>query len=280
MTIKKLYNYIQNKIPIEKIPISWDKMGYTSKSFNMYVSSLSFTGWDGELPTDKEVEIITELLNIHPNKILLDIACGYGRHALLFAQNYDLKVTGIDISSGLIKTAKRLAKEKGLEIQFEVKNAKALTWRGCFDYVIVVFNSFSLFSPSDVGIVLKNIWNTLRPGGKFFLDLDNKPIYCGDGTYHRDWQIFKRSIKLQEVYYHKNISVEVCRDLYANIDIDEIEEFIVFKRIYSENEIRQLLYENGFKIKKIYGGWDLSTLEDNSSKIIIVAMKEEVSNLA
>ena len=72
----------------------------------------------------------------------------------------------------------------------------------------------------------------------------------------------------------------MCRDLYANIDIDEIEEFIVFKRIYSKNEIRQLLYENGFKIKNIYGGWHLSTLEDNSSKIIIVAMKEEVSNLA
>jgi D-alanine-D-alanine ligase len=274
MNIKEICNYLENITPIKEIPISWDNMGYVSESFNKHVSSPSFVGWQGDLPTDHEVKIIADLLEIKSGNALLDIACGYGRHSLSFAQNYDLKVTGIDISSGLIETARRHAKEKGLDVHFEARNAKNISWKECFDFAIIVSNSFSLLSPSDTGDILLHICNALKPSGRIFLDLENKYFYSQHNASHRDWEIFRKSIKLQEVYYHKEKSVEVCRDLYVFLDSDEIEEFVIFKRLYSEDEIRHILQNNGFKIKKVFGGWDLSTLHNESSKIIIVAEKE------
>lgn len=261
--------------PIEEIPISWDSMGYTSEVFNKHVRSPNFKGWSGDLPTDEEAKIITELLEVGVNNTILDVAAGYGRHSLYLAQHYGLKVTGIDISPGLIETATKRAKEQELKINFEVKNAKDINWKEKFDCIIIVFNSFSLFSPSDTDIILTNIWNALNPDGRIFLDLENKFFYCQYNTNQRNWEMFQKSIKLQEVYYHKEESVEVCRDLYIYANSDEIEEFITFKRIYSQNEICHILQNTGFKIVKEFGGWDLSTLHSNSPKIVIVAEKGE-----
>ena len=93
MTLKELPKYIEGLMPIEKIPLTWDSMGYTSDSFNKWVSEQSFTGWEGDLPTEEEVAVIVKLLEVKPEDSLLDIACGYGRHDLLFAGRYGLKVT-------------------------------------------------------------------------------------------------------------------------------------------------------------------------------------------
>lgn len=48
-------------------------------------------------------------------------------------------------------------------------------------------------------------------------------------------------------------------------------EFVGFKRIYSHDEIRDLLARNGFGVEKVFGDWDLSKLTDDSPKIILVA---------
>ena len=53
-----------DKNPIKKIKLNWDSTAYTSKSFNKCVQDKSFTGWEGDLPTNKEVKIIAKLLNI------------------------------------------------------------------------------------------------------------------------------------------------------------------------------------------------------------------------
>jgi SAM-dependent methyltransferase len=186
-----------------------------------------------------------------------------------------LKVTGIDISRGLIKTAKRFAKEKGLKIAYEVRHGKDLRYQEEFDCVIIAFNSFSLFSPEDAPVVLQGIHKALKKGGRIFMDLDNKPFNCRYGASYRDWCTWSGGIILQEVYFHQDISVEVNRDLSLNTESDQVEEFIIFKRIYSKDDIFDLFSKCGFRIDKIYGGWDLSPLDENSPKMILVGAKKE-----
>ena len=196
------------------------------------------------------------------------------RHALLLAGQYGLKVTGIDLSPGLITTAKRLAEEQGLEIAYEVRNAIDLPCNNEFDWAMIAYNSFSLFSPDNVAAVLQGIHRALRPAGRLFLDLDNKSFNCRYGILDTNWYILPGGLTLQEIYFHENLSVEVCRDFTFKTDVEGAEEFISFKRIYSPDEICDLLSGCGLRVDHIYGGWDLSSLEENSPKMLLVGVKE------
>jgi len=274
MNLKEIYNYLAGRLPIKQIPITWDSTGYTSETFNRWASDPSFPGWPGDRPTEEEVRIIIDLLQAQPGDSLLDVACGYGRHALLLAGQHGLKVTGIDLSPGLITTAKRLAKEQGLGVTYEVRQAKDLPWSNEFDLAMIAFNSFSLFSPKEAPIVLRSIHRALRSGGRLFLDLDNKSFNCRYGISGTNWHVWPDGLTLQEVYFHKNTSVEVCRDLIFKKDVEGVEEFIIFKRLYSSNEISNLLSNCGLLVNQVYGGWDLSPLGEDSPKMLLIGVKE------
>jgi ubiquinone/menaquinone biosynthesis C-methylase UbiE len=273
MNLKEIYDSLASRLPVEHIPMTWASTGYTSEAFNRYAGAPDFTGWTGDLPTEEEVQIIVKLLKAQAGDSLLDVACGYGRHALTLAAQYGMKVTGIDLSPGLIATAKRLAEEQGLEITYEVRQAKNLPWNNTFDQAMIVYNSFSLFSPADAPVVLRGIHRALRPGGRLFLDLDNKPFNCRYGISDTNWYTWPGGLTLEEIYFHADSSVEVCRDLILKTDAEEVEEFAIFKRIYSQGEILELLSDCGFRVDGIYGGWDLSPLGDDSPKMLWVGVK-------
>jgi glycine/sarcosine N-methyltransferase len=274
MTIREAYDYLIRRLPIEKLPITWDTTGYTSEVFNRWVSDATFKGWTGDRPTGEEARVITSLLQVQPGHSLLDVACGYGRHDLLLAGKYNLKVTGIDISPGLITTARRLAAEQKLEIVFEVKHARGLSWNYEFDRAMIAGNSLSLFSPEDASIVLRNIYRALQPGGRLFADLDNKSYNCRYGISDTNWHTQPGGLTLQEIYFHNDTSVEVCRDLTFRTDAEGVEEFVIYKRIYSPDEIVHLFSGCGFRVSHVYGDWDLSSLETNSPKMLLVGSKE------
>lgn len=168
MTLNEIHEYLAGRTAIEKVPLNWDSTGYTSETFNHWAGSPGFSGWMGDLPTEDEVRVIVKLLKVQPGDSLLDVACGYGRHALLLATQYALKVTGIDVSPGLITTAKRLAAEQHIDINYEVRHAKDLPRNNDFNQTLIGYNSFSLFSPEDAPVILKGIHRGLRSTGRLF----------------------------------------------------------------------------------------------------------------
>jgi ubiquinone/menaquinone biosynthesis C-methylase UbiE len=274
MNINDIIDYITKLTPIEKIPVTWDAKAYTSDSFNSWASGPSFSGWANDKQTEKETKTIAKLLKVKRGNTLLDVACGYGRHALIFAGKYGLKVTGIDISSGIIATAKRLAQEKKLDIQYEVRHATNLPWNEKFDFAMIVFNTLSLFGPENAPKVLQGIHRALKQGGRLFLDLDNKPYNCRYGTYATHWYMWPSGLTLQDIYFHEDISTEINRDIIFTKDGRIEDDFIIFKRIYTLQEIKKLLKNSGFQLEQVYGNWDLSPLKKSSPKMILVGVKE------
>ena len=63
--------------------------------------------------TSNEVDYLIELCGLRGNERILDLACGYGRHALEFARR-GYEVVGVDITKAYIEDAKKSAKEMGL----------------------------------------------------------------------------------------------------------------------------------------------------------------------
>ena len=267
------YLLLEQLTPIAQLPLTWDDSGYTSESFNREVAAETFDGWDGDLSAEEETDVMAHLLQVQPAESLLDVACGYGRHDLVLADDYALQVTGIDIAPGLIATAKRLAENQGLSIDFHVLHARDMTWQATFDHAVIAYNTFSVFGPDDAPGVLRAIHHALKPGGKLFLDVDNKPFYCRYGSCYRNWYLNEQGIVLQEVYFHHELSVEVVRDVTFSREANTPTVFTCFKRIYSRQEIETLLQECGFSTELTLGNWDLTPFAENSPKILLVAQK-------
>ena len=109
---------------------------------------------------------LIERLQLKPTEHLLDVCTGTGVVALNAAQKLVKgKVTGIDLSSGMLQQAKNKAAEKGyLNIDFRQMDLDNLEFDN--DTFDVATSSFGLFFLEDMTRSLQNIANTVKPGGK------------------------------------------------------------------------------------------------------------------
>lgn len=114
---------------------------------------------------------LVEHLQLNPTDNLLDVCTGTGVVALTAAEKLSQgKVTGIDLSSGMLQQATNKAAEKNLNnTEFKQMDLEHLSLenlnrpQGSFD---VATSSFGLFFLEDMTQGLTNIASTVRPGGK------------------------------------------------------------------------------------------------------------------
>jgi SAM-dependent methyltransferase len=101
-----------------------------------------------------------------PGEQWLDVACGTGAVAERAAQA-GADVTGIDLAPVLIETAKRLAAEQGLEIDYRVGDAENLDVKdAAFD---VVSSTFGVIFAPDHPAAAGELTRVTRTGGRLGL---------------------------------------------------------------------------------------------------------------
>jgi SAM-dependent methyltransferase len=99
---------------------------------------------------------------------VLDSGCGTGETALYFAAQGH-QVTGIDFVEEAIRRARAKAAERGLSVEFLVKDAMTLiNWDERFASVIDS-GLFHIYSGADRRNYVKGLAHVVRPGGRLFL---------------------------------------------------------------------------------------------------------------
>ena len=109
---------------------------------------------------------LVEHLQLNPTDKLLDVCTGTGVVALTAAEKLSQgKVTGIDLSSGMLQQAINKAEAKGISnAEFQQMDLEKISLEaGSFD---IATSSFGLFFLEDMTQGLSNIANTVREGGK------------------------------------------------------------------------------------------------------------------
>lgn len=271
--MREILGRFVHRTPIARVLLDWNGLGYTTASFGREAAEPGFPGWPGDRPDGEEAAVIARLLGLEPGAAALDVACGFGRHALLLAREHGLAMTGVDIVPGLIENARRRAAEAGVKIEYRVGDARSLDWDGGFAGAVIGYNTFSIFSLEDAPKVLAGVHRALDPGGRLFLDLDNRAHAVRYGGGFTDWSLTRAGFKLQEACFHRDVSVEVARDMYFDLLCGTVREFLILKRLYSFDEIERVLGESGFRVEQSYGDWELGDLAASRPKMLLVAVR-------
>jgi cyclopropane fatty-acyl-phospholipid synthase-like methyltransferase len=99
---------------------------------------------------------------------VLDAGCGTGEHALFFAARGH-RVVGIDFVEGAIQRARRKADERGLSVEFLVKDATMLSDWGARFASVIDCGLFHVFSDDDRRRYVQGLAQVVEPGGRLFL---------------------------------------------------------------------------------------------------------------
>ena len=99
---------------------------------------------------------------------VLDIGCGTGEHALYFAE-HGFASTGIDGASTAISRARAKAKQRGLDVSFEVADALNLSMSERQFDTVIDSGLFHVFSDEERPLYRASLERVVRPGGTYFL---------------------------------------------------------------------------------------------------------------
>lgn len=109
-------------------------------------------------------EMIRYAGGLAPGRRVLDLGCGQGRDALLFAR-LGHAVVGIDVSSVGIEQLRERAAREGLPIEARVGDVAGEDWGGTFDTVLLDRVLHMLRSDDVRARVLRRAQASVRPGG-------------------------------------------------------------------------------------------------------------------
>jgi SAM-dependent methyltransferase len=223
--------------------------------------------------TSKEVDKVIELLEVSTEDEILDLCCGIGRHSNEFAKR-GYKVTGVDRTRSYLEIAKGTAKNEGLSTEFVLMDMREFVRENSFDVVLSMFTSFGYFEDdSEQMTVLNNVYKSLRPGGRFIIDVMGKEIlariYQEADWSEGDYGIYlERRKPIDDWGKFHNAWILITEDGIRH-------EWNVTHFIYSATELKSLLRSAGFSDVRAYGGLDGSTYDNTARRLTVVGVKKE-----
>lgn len=160
-----------------------------------------------EFEAQEFVEHLLQYLQPPAGSTMLDIACGEGRFARQLAE-HGFKVTGIDISSASIETAKAYEMES---LEFFVHDMRMPFYINYFDYAFNFFTSFGYFAHDrDHTLAARSFAAALKPNGILVIDYLNigyvMENLVPEDTIQRGSYTFTVKKKLERNHIIKDIS--------------------------------------------------------------------------
>ncbi|WP_165871440.1 SAM-dependent methyltransferase [Flaviaesturariibacter flavus] len=128
--------------------------------------------WRRTIPaglTEAECDFILDASGAAPGAPVLDLLCGYGRHALELARR-GYPVTAVDNSEPYIDEIRAAAAAEGLPVTAVCAPVQHWAPEGRYAMVICMGNSFAFFDAAGTRVLLQRIAASLEPGGTLIIN--------------------------------------------------------------------------------------------------------------
>jgi len=217
-----------------------------------------------------EVELLLKLSGFMKGKVL-DLCCGPGRHTVEIAKR-GIPVTAVDQSPFLLEKAKARARKAKVRVEWIKQDMRRFVRPQSFDLVLNLFTSFGYFdNKKDDLKVLKNIFDSLKPGGacvmemmgkerlaKIFLSTSSESLPDGSLLVQRR-EIFDDWTRI--------------RNEWILIRKGKAKTFKLHHTIYSGQELKDRLLNAGFSSVNLYGDFSGTDYNTEATRLIAVAVK-------
>jgi SAM-dependent methyltransferase len=205
-------------------------------------------------PTDAqiktEVNFIEESLGVQKGGVVLDLACGAGRHAVeMAARGYN--VVGYDLSLAMLARAADEAHERKQKLNFLHGDMRDMGFEEMFDGIYCWSTSFGYFDDEKNQLVAQRIHRALRSGGMLLLDLANRDFvtqrqpslvwFEGDGCVCMD--------EMRVDFITSRLKVKRM----VILDDGRTREMDYSIRLYTLHELGRMLHDVGFKVTDVSG---------------------------
>lgn len=217
------------------------------------------------------------------NKKVLDLACGTGDLAVLFAQE-QADTYGVDLSEEMLT----LAEERGMQDQVDIAwlqgDMTQLSDIGITDFDLITCFDDSLCYLTDLAAVeqcFSEVYQCLQPGGTFLFDVHSlyqmNQVFPGYmyNEHDEDWAFMWSS-------YADDQPNSALHDLTFFVWRDELEAYEALheehhERTYPYLEYQALLTKVGFVDIEIYGGFNDEALEEETPRWLFKAKRSAQS---
>ena len=197
-----------------------------------------------------EADFIEDSLAVAKGAMVLDLACGTGRHAIeLTRRGY--KVVGFDLSLPMLARAAEEAQERSQKLNFVQGDMREMTFEDTFDGIYCWNTSFGFFEEEKNAQVVARVHKALRKSGQFLLDVINRDFLIRQAP-SLAWFEGEGCICMDEMAIDWITSrMRVKRTMM--MDDGRTKEIEYSVRVYSLHELGRMLNDAGFRVAEVSG---------------------------
>jgi SAM-dependent methyltransferase len=197
-----------------------------------------------------EASFIEDSLGVAKGAMVLDLACGTGRHAIeLTRRGY--QVVGFDLSLAMLARAADEAQDRNQKLNFVQGDMRDMTFEDTFDGVYCWSTSFGYFEEEKNAHIISNVRRALKTGGQFLLDVINRDFLARQAP-SVAWFEGDGCVCMDEMVLDWITSrMRVKRTMMMDDGRTKETEYSI--RVYSLHELGKLLHDSGFRVADVSG---------------------------
>lgn len=200
--------------------------------------------------TIKEVDFMLPYFNLNEGSKVLDLMCGYGRHAIAMGRK-GINATAVDNLADYIDEINTFIQKENLPVKAIQSSVLDFSTEEKFDLIICMGNSINFFDPSEITGLLKKISSFLKPGGSFLINSWSIAEIALKNFKEKSWsQIGELKFLTESQFLYHPTCIETKSTIIDKSGQMETKTGIDY--IYSLNEMEAMLNKAGLILKEVY----------------------------
>jgi len=216
-------------------------------------------------------------LGVPEDGLVLDLACGVGRHSIALAR-HGFRVVGVDISQAYIAKAEELAAVERVSrgcsfVTGDMRRLKDFLGGHRFDAAICMFTSLGYYDPETDRDVLMPVKKLTTDRGVLVVEMMNRS-YAEKNLTRKRFSRTEETLRLEESFFDKETSrLRAVWRLYRprGPDLEYVGSIRFDNRLYTRRELVELAESAGWENSGVYGGLDRGAFREDSKKAVLVA---------